>query len=292
MKPLILVVDDNEDILFNLQLSLEHHDYSVITANSGENAINTLNNLQILPNIIISDIMMPNMNGFEFFKKISRDPRWSEIPFLFLSARSSNDDVRFGKMLGVDDYLTKPIIEEDLIAIIKGKINRSNNIKSMSAKITELFKKYEILPELNEEQENITLFYMVWDDVYGPILKESYSKKKEISYSLKDIGFQLFNAAVLIYGQDCILKSEGILLKMKNIDMHAYVYFDSHPEETQRSGHRQYMLAVIAPMINYFKSLQIKEVLQEAFHKIREGKEWNAKKWTNRISKILKEKLV
>ncbi|MFX1276201.1 MAG: PleD family two-component system response regulator [Promethearchaeota archaeon] len=294
MKPLILVVDDNEDILFNLKLTLENFEYEVITAKSGEHAIKLLVNLETSPNIIISDIMMPKMNGFEFFKQISSDPRWAEIPFLFLSAKSSIEDVRFGKMLGADDYLTKPIIEDDLIASIKGKINRSNNINSINAKISELLKKYEIIPDLsimNGEKENVTLFYMVWDDIYGPRLKDFYSIKEKIPYSLQKTGVQLFNAAVLIYGQENVLKAEGILLNIKYIDMQAFLYFDSNPDENQRSGQKQYMLAVIAPKINYFKSLQIKEVLQEAFLMISESNEWSIKEYTEKISKILNAKL-
>lgn len=295
MKPLIFVVDDNEDILFSLKITLESHNYDVITANSGQKALKVLTSLEYPPNIIISDIMMPNVNGIEFFKKISNDLRWSNIPFLFLSAKTSNDDIRFGKMLGVDDYLTKPIIEEDLLASIKGKLKRTTNIKSINAKVSELFKKYDIMTDSikkDETQRNITLFYMEWDDVYGPVLKESFSNEEILPYSLKDIGFQLFNAAVLIYGQDCVLKSEGILLNIKNIEMPAYLYFDSYPDENQRSGYKQFMLAVIAPSINYFKSLQIKEVLQEIFLKIHAKDEWSMEEYTGKISKILKEKLI
>ncbi len=295
MKPLIFIVDDNEDILFNLKITLECYDYEVITANSGQKALNVLAGLKHPPNIIISDIMMPHINGFELFKNISSDLRWNNIPFLFLSAKSSNEDIRLGKMLGVDDYLTKPIIEEDLLASIKGKLKRTTNINSINAKVSELLKKYDIIPDSTKKDEiqgTITLFYMVWDDVYGPVLKESFSKEEKLSFSLKDISFQLFNAAVLIYGQDCVLQSEGILLNIKKINMPAFLYFDSFPDENQRSGHKQFMLAVIAPSINYFKSLQIKEVLQEIFLKIQANDEINMEKYTGKISKILKDKLI
>jgi len=133
---------------------------------------------------------------------------------------------------------------------------------------------------------------MVWDDVYGPVLKDSFSIEENIPYSLKDIGFQLFNAAVLIYGQESVLKSEGILLNIKNIDMQAYLYFDSYPDDSQRSGFKQYMIAVIAPLINYFKSLQIKETLKEIFLKIHAKEDWNIMVYAEKISKILKKKLI
>ena len=74
--------------------------------------------------------------------------------------------------------------------------------------------------------------------------------------------------------------------------MPAFLYFDSFPDENQRSGHKQFMLAVIAPSINYFKSLQIKDVLQEIFLKIQANDEINMEKYTRKISKILKDKLI
>lgn len=107
-KPLLLIVDDNKDILLNLQLLLEKRGYDVITSMSGDKAIKTLSNLNSTPEVIISDIMMPNMDGYDFFNAISTHSQWNQIPFLFLTAKSTPEDIRLGKMLGVDDYITKP----------------------------------------------------------------------------------------------------------------------------------------------------------------------------------------
>ena len=108
MKPLILVVEDNRDLLFSLNLILESNNYKSITSRNGKEALVILNELDQVPDIIISDIMMPEMDGYEFFKEISNSSRWNRIPFIFLSARSTPQDIRFGKLLGVDDYITKP----------------------------------------------------------------------------------------------------------------------------------------------------------------------------------------
>ena len=114
MKPLILVIDDYQDILDNLKMILSLNNFEVITSKNGKEALETLLTLKTLPEVIISDIMMPEMNGYDFFKTVSESPKWNRTPFLFLTARTSPTDVRFGKMLGVDDYLTKPFKKEDL----------------------------------------------------------------------------------------------------------------------------------------------------------------------------------
>ena len=73
MKPLILVVEDNKDILFSIKLILEENGFQVITAENGEKALKLLNELEAPPEVIISDIMMPKMNGYDFFKAIFED---------------------------------------------------------------------------------------------------------------------------------------------------------------------------------------------------------------------------
>ena len=137
MKPLILVVEDNLDLLYNLKLLLETNNYNAITAKNGKEAINILSHMEEIPDIIISDILMPEMNGYEFFQAISNNLRWNRIPFLFLSARTTNKDIRFGKLLGADDYLTKPFNEKDLLAILSGKIARNERIKALNNKVNE-----------------------------------------------------------------------------------------------------------------------------------------------------------
>ena len=84
MNPLILIVDDNIDLLLNLQLILESNDYEVISAKNGIEAIKLLKELDHIPDLVISDIMMPKMNGYELFKSFSENLIWSRIPFIFL----------------------------------------------------------------------------------------------------------------------------------------------------------------------------------------------------------------
>ncbi|KKL66858.1 hypothetical protein LCGC14_2140790, partial [marine sediment metagenome] len=73
---MLLIVDDNEDILFNLKIMLETRGYDVLTATSGKEALEMLSSLENLPEVIISDIMMPSMNGYEFFASVSSHSKW------------------------------------------------------------------------------------------------------------------------------------------------------------------------------------------------------------------------
>ena len=122
-KDLILIVEDNESILFNLKLLLELNDYIVLSAKNGKEAIEVLQNSIKIPNLIVSDILMPEMDGYELFKIISSNLNWNAIPFIFLSAKASPDEIRSGKLLGVDDYVTKPVDEELLLSLIENKIH-------------------------------------------------------------------------------------------------------------------------------------------------------------------------
>ena len=217
---MLLIVDDNEDILFNLKILLEKKGYDVKSATNGEKALNLLFSSEKLPEVIISDIMMPIMNGYEFFAAVSSHAQLNQIPFLFLTAKSTPEDIRLGKMLGVDDYITKPFNERDLIASISGKITRKKRSNLIDGKIKQLLNSYdfEIQPSISKEDESpLCLLLVFWDDIAGPILKNSHPLEKNCHLSINTIGKQLFNAATSIYGQNKITQAEGILLNIENI---------------------------------------------------------------------------
>ena len=276
MKPIILIVEDNNDILLNIKLTLEFNDYEVISATNGKEGLRVLSKQKKLPEIIVSDIMMPEMDGYDFFQAVSDNPRWSEIPFLFLTARSSPEDIRFGKMLGVDDYLTKPFKEADLLATISGKLARKKRAESYNEKIIDMLKtlKVEASPSISkDEKHQVVLLVVMWDDYIGPDLKQFYPEKQELPISIKELGQQLFQSAVSIYGhEDMTEKAEGILLNIENIKRYGYIFFDSYLDETTRAGERQYMIGVIAPRISYFESFKIKEILRNVSNLIKEKK--------------------
>ena len=112
----ILVVDDQPELLENIGFALETGGYIVLTADNGYEALTILETQPV--NLILADIAMPGMNGYQLYERVRENPEWVRIPFLFLTARAMNSDIRFGKELGVDDYLTKPIEVEDLLATV------------------------------------------------------------------------------------------------------------------------------------------------------------------------------
>ena len=124
MKSLILLVDDDKDLLMTVRLLLEEYDYDVITAPNGKEALKLLSAAERLPDVILSDVNMPEMDGLEFFHYISENSRLKDIAFIFLTVLSSPEEVRRGKRLGVDHYLSKPFNKEDLLAVIEGTIAR------------------------------------------------------------------------------------------------------------------------------------------------------------------------
>lgn len=273
---------------------LEANNFQVMTATHGKNALKVLKSLSDIPDLIISDIMMPIMDGYDFFKAVSNNPLWNRIPFLFLSALSSPGDVRLGKMLGVDDYLTKPFKDKDLLASISGKISRHKKIKTINKKIDDLISTINIddITSTSKNKGQIALLVVLWDDQIGPNLKYSYPNDDSLDYSLNEVGQQLFHATVSIYGYDDVSKGEGILLNIKNINRIGYIYFDSYPDSTVRAKERQYMIGAIAPSISYLESLRIKEILREISLCIKEKKEWDIKIYREKVSDVLLTDLV
>ncbi len=289
-KPLLMVVDDNEDILFNLKILLKEKGYNIKTATNGKKAIKILNTLNAIPDVIISDIMMPGMDGYDFFSAVSNNPQWNRIPFLFLTAKSTPEDIRLGKMLGVDDYITKPFKKEDLIASISGKIARNQKLNLIDKEIKQLLSSLHIRmqPSIpDKDQPKLYLLLVYWDDVIGPVLKRCFPSDKNFPISISEIGKQLFHAATSIYGHDKITRAQGFLLNIENINKKGYVFFDSYPAENERYGEKQYMLSAISSNLTYFDSLKIRQVLKEISEKIKDKKDWEIQEYWEKLLDIL-----
>ena len=122
IKHKILIVEDNESILFNLVVILELNNYNVITASDGQIALKILKNSLIKPDLIIADIKMPLLNGYELLQEVLNDSDLKSIPFIFLSALATPEEKKLGKNLGAEDYLTKPVDGEIMLSLIKKKL--------------------------------------------------------------------------------------------------------------------------------------------------------------------------
>ena len=233
---------------------------------------------------------MPEMDGYDLFETVSNNEMLNHIPFIFLSGRNTPEDVRFGKMLGVDDYLTKPFVIEDLLAIIMGKISRNKNIKEINAKIEVLLSsvKMNTIPSISEEEKShVILLVVFWDDKTGPKLVSNFPDNGNTSFSIEKVGQQLFHAIVSLYGYEDISKAEGILLNIENFKRKGYIFFDAFQDDTVRGGERRFMIGLVAPKINYFDSLKIKEIFNEISSKIKGQKDWDIENYWEKLSTIL-----
>ena len=127
----ILVVDDEPNFLDNIRLALEAEGYRVLSAGNGVEALAVLHSQPV--NLILADIAMPDMNGYQLHERVRERPQWLTIPFVFLTARKLDSDIRYGKELGVDGYLTKPIRAADLLAVVRGKLRRAQQLVQSTA---------------------------------------------------------------------------------------------------------------------------------------------------------------
>lgn len=118
----ILIIDDDPRILSGIKFYLNQHGYKVILAADAMNAQKVLE--EETPDLILCDVMMPEVNGFEFRKVLSQNPVTTHIPFIFLTARSARADMLCGLEAGGDDYITKPFDREELLARINALLRR------------------------------------------------------------------------------------------------------------------------------------------------------------------------
>lgn len=118
----ILLIEDDTILRENTAELLELSNYEVRTASNGINGVQLAK--EYLPDTIICDIMMPELDGFGVLETLSKDSLTKGIPFIFLSAKTERQDVRKGMEMGADDYLTKPFDEEELIGAIESRLAR------------------------------------------------------------------------------------------------------------------------------------------------------------------------
>jgi len=114
MSKKILVVDDEPDILTTVGQMLEMTGYEVIRAPDGKECLRILNETSTNPDLIVLDIMMPEVSGWDVAAKIKENPKWSSIPIVFLTAKGDTMSVGMGGMASVD-YIVKPFDVKDLL---------------------------------------------------------------------------------------------------------------------------------------------------------------------------------
>ncbi|OLD81806.1 MAG: hypothetical protein AUI33_00680 [Ignavibacteria bacterium 13_1_40CM_2_61_4] len=119
-KPIILYVDDDKAALDAMKFGLEDRGYDVLQAKGGPEAMVLLKTNS--PNLIIADLRMAPMNGFDLFKEVKKNPRFAKTPIFFYTGVDDFLSQKYAESLGVDAYLVKPIDLDTLDSIIRGKL--------------------------------------------------------------------------------------------------------------------------------------------------------------------------
>lgn len=123
----ILIVEDNPILRQGLQEMLELEGFAIFTASNGQQALDEMRDRS--PDLILSDIAMPVMDGHAFFRAVRERSEWVSIPFVFLTARGEHEDVLAGKDMGAEDYMVKPVTREDLITVVNSRLERSHQLR-------------------------------------------------------------------------------------------------------------------------------------------------------------------
>jgi CheY-like chemotaxis protein len=119
----VLVVDDDPVILQLLQVNFEMEGFRVLTASDGDEALRQARSKQ--PDIVVSDVMMPKVDGLELASRLKRDPRTRRLPVILLTARAQAADIQRGLETGVEEYVTKPFDPMELVDIVYSVLDGS-----------------------------------------------------------------------------------------------------------------------------------------------------------------------
>ena len=169
--PMVLIVDDDIGVRANLFDLLQISGYDVFSASEGVEALGVMQ--RHTPDLIISDINMPGMDGYTFYNAVRTNERWALIPFIFLTARGQTLDVRKGIGMGVDQYVVKPFEPEDLLTAVEARLKRIRQIETAARSGVEAMRSrlmttithelrtpltyiYGFVNLLQEEQENLS----------------------------------------------------------------------------------------------------------------------------------------
>lgn len=186
----VLLIEDDAVLRENTTELLELAGYKVLTASNGKTGVSIAK--RQIPDVIICDIMMPELDGYSALKILSKSKLTKYIPFIFLSAKTERSDVRKGMNLGADDYITKPFTEDDLISAIESRLAKVSILQELNRK-----EQLEVI-ESNDELKTLNDLKNFFHD-YG---KELTFQNEEVIYHERDHSNYIYligNGAVKCY---------------------------------------------------------------------------------------------
>ncbi len=180
-KANVLIVEDDVNLLEGIRDILELDEYAVLTAENGEEGLRVLQGQMSPPDLIVSDIMMPRMDGIQFYREVRKEERWVSIPFIFLTAKGEKADIQRGKRLGVDDYVVKPFDATDLLVAIESRLERTRVLNNFHAgELSDL--KRKILTILNHEFRTPLTFVVAYADMLNSPTSERLDDDEMLTF--------------------------------------------------------------------------------------------------------------
>jgi DNA-binding response OmpR family regulator/two-component sensor histidine kinase len=234
----ILVVEDSDTVRENLVDLLETNDYKVFSSDNGHEGYQLA--YAELPDLIISDIMMPSMNGFQLLESLRNNPKTQNIPVIFLSAKSSMNEIREGMNSGVDDYITKPFDAKDVLQAVEVRLSKKD---IMEAKFENTYRTISgyIPHELRTPLVSIIGFTNIlieeFDEISAHEAKDMLMKMKNASKRLHRTveKFVLFNEAELMNSQT--KKYDFFLSKRTEVQEILFDYLATEKQRTVELKH-------------------------------------------------------
>jgi two-component system, sensor histidine kinase and response regulator len=181
IKGTVLVVEDDIHLLSGIREILELGDYNVWTAQNGVQGLEKLEAADATPDVIVSDIMMPHMDGFTFLTEVREKDQWVNIPFIFLTAKGEKSDVQKGNLLGADVYLKKPFDAEDLLIAVKSRLDRFKGMERVHDDAVSQIKR-RILITLNHELRTPLTLVVAYADLLKDFDPDNMSDNELITF--------------------------------------------------------------------------------------------------------------
>jgi diguanylate cyclase (GGDEF)-like protein len=161
-QDLVLVADDDPDILRFVEFNLKLEGYEVATAPDGEKALAAAQEMQ--PDLVILDVMMPKMDGFEVCERLRNDPRTKYMSIIMLTAKSLSADRVVGLTAGADDYIIKPFDPTELLARVKSTLRRAREMRALNP-LTQLAGNVQVQAELSDRVDSAKPFALMYADL-------------------------------------------------------------------------------------------------------------------------------
>jgi DNA-binding NarL/FixJ family response regulator len=205
----ILVIEDEPDMRQNIVMLLNLEGYEVLEAPNGRIGVDTAR--AHLPDIILCDITMPDIDGYAVISMIRGIAELRSVPFIFLTARGNPKDVRTGMNLGADDYLPKPFTATDLLTAIETRLNRLQNVQAAAAAAQPSFASAEPLERLGlTPSEATVLLWMAQGksnaDIAAIVDSTIATVKKHAQHVFDKLGVDNRASAMLI-ARDALLRN-------------------------------------------------------------------------------------